>query len=281
MKLELRDVRFQYPTGVLALDGVEPEHRVRRGGGAGRRERRRQDDAGQAAQRPAATDRGHRAGGRGRHAPPDRRRSSRGTSASSSRTRMTSCSPGPSATRWPSGRATCACPSGEVRARVEPRAGGRRAAPGARPASVRPVGAGAQARGAGGGAGDAHAGADPRRADDRAGLRRRRAARRAGRPAARRGAHADRHHARPRLLPRRTSTAWWSWPAAGSWPTVRRPKCCKDVELLRQAQVEPPELVQLALGLGWETMPRTPDEFAVLLADHRKERMGRHDPDPG
>ncbi len=47
------------------------------------------------------------------------------------------------------------------------------------------------------------------------------------------------------------------------------PEVLKDVERLRQAQVEPPELVQLALGLGWETMPRTPDEFAVMLADHR------------
>ena len=48
------------------------------------------------------------------------------------------------------------------------------------------------------------------------------------------------------------------------------PEVLKDVDRLRQAQVEPPELVQLALGLGWEAMPRTPDEFAVMLADRRK-----------
>jgi energy-coupling factor transport system ATP-binding protein len=44
----------------------------------------------------------------------------------------------------------------------------------------------------------------------------------------------------------------------------------RQVDLLRQAQVEAPELVQLALGLGWDTMPRTPDEFAVLSGNHRK-----------
>jgi energy-coupling factor transport system ATP-binding protein len=48
------------------------------------------------------------------------------------------------------------------------------------------------------------------------------------------------------------------------------PEVLKDVGRLRQAQVEPPELVRLALGLGWETMPHTPDEFAVMLADHRR-----------
>lgn len=48
------------------------------------------------------------------------------------------------------------------------------------------------------------------------------------------------------------------------------PEVLKDVERLRQAQVEPPELVQLALGLGWESMPRTPDEFAVWYGEHRR-----------
>jgi len=48
------------------------------------------------------------------------------------------------------------------------------------------------------------------------------------------------------------------------------PEVLKDVERLHRAQVEPPELVQLALGLGWQAMPRTPDEFAVLWADRRR-----------
>jgi energy-coupling factor transport system ATP-binding protein len=43
----------------------------------------------------------------------------------------------------------------------------------------------------------------------------------------------------------------------------------RQVDLLRQAQVEPPELVQLALGLGWDTMVRTPEAFADVLAEQR------------
>jgi energy-coupling factor transport system ATP-binding protein len=43
----------------------------------------------------------------------------------------------------------------------------------------------------------------------------------------------------------------------------------RQVDLLRQAQVEPPQLVQLALGLGWDTMVRTPEAFADVLAEQR------------
>ncbi len=46
------------------------------------------------------------------------------------------------------------------------------------------------------------------------------------------------------------------------------------VDLLRQAQVEPPQLVQLALGLGWDTMVRTPEAFAEALADRHSEKDG-------
>jgi len=47
------------------------------------------------------------------------------------------------------------------------------------------------------------------------------------------------------------------------------PDVLRRVDLLRQAQVEPPELVQLALGLGWDTMVRTPEAFAAQLAEVR------------
>lgn len=47
------------------------------------------------------------------------------------------------------------------------------------------------------------------------------------------------------------------------------PDVLRRVDLLRQAQVEPPELVQLALGLGWDTMARTPEAFAAQLAEAR------------
>jgi energy-coupling factor transport system ATP-binding protein len=43
----------------------------------------------------------------------------------------------------------------------------------------------------------------------------------------------------------------------------------RGVDVLRQAQVEPPQLVQLALGLGWDTMVRTPEAFADALAEER------------
>ncbi|MCX6069506.1 MAG: ABC transporter ATP-binding protein [Chloroflexi bacterium] len=43
----------------------------------------------------------------------------------------------------------------------------------------------------------------------------------------------------------------------------------RRVDLLQQAQVEPPELVQLALGLGWDTMVRTPEGFADAWAEQR------------
>lgn len=43
----------------------------------------------------------------------------------------------------------------------------------------------------------------------------------------------------------------------------------RRVDLLRQAQVEPPQLVQLALGLGWDTMVRTPEAFAEVLEEKR------------
>jgi energy-coupling factor transport system ATP-binding protein len=46
------------------------------------------------------------------------------------------------------------------------------------------------------------------------------------------------------------------------------------VDLLQQAQVEPPELVQLALGMGWDTMVRTPEAFGEALADRRSEKEG-------
>jgi len=49
----------------------------------------------------------------------------------------------------------------------------------------------------------------------------------------------------------------------------------RRVDVLRQAQVEPPELVQLALGLGWDTMVRTPEAFAESLAERRKGKDGR------
>jgi energy-coupling factor transport system ATP-binding protein len=49
----------------------------------------------------------------------------------------------------------------------------------------------------------------------------------------------------------------------------------RQVDLLHQAQVEPPELVQLALGLGWDTMVRTPEGFAEALA---VERGGKDTP---
>jgi len=47
------------------------------------------------------------------------------------------------------------------------------------------------------------------------------------------------------------------------------PDVLRRVDLLRQAQVEPPELVQLAVGLGWATMVRTPEAFAAQLAEGR------------
>jgi energy-coupling factor transport system ATP-binding protein len=43
----------------------------------------------------------------------------------------------------------------------------------------------------------------------------------------------------------------------------------RRADLLRQAQVEPPQLVQLALGLGWDTMVRTPEAFAEVLEEKR------------
>jgi energy-coupling factor transport system ATP-binding protein len=43
----------------------------------------------------------------------------------------------------------------------------------------------------------------------------------------------------------------------------------RQVDLLHKAQVEPPELVRLALGLGWDTMVRTPEAFAEALAAQR------------
>jgi energy-coupling factor transport system ATP-binding protein len=43
----------------------------------------------------------------------------------------------------------------------------------------------------------------------------------------------------------------------------------RRVDLLHQAQVEPPELVQLAMGLGWDRMVRTPEAFADVLAEQR------------
>lgn len=46
----------------------------------------------------------------------------------------------------------------------------------------------------------------------------------------------------------------------------------RRADLLHQAQVEPPELVQLALGLGWDTMVRTPEAFAEALAERRGGR---------
>jgi energy-coupling factor transport system ATP-binding protein len=49
----------------------------------------------------------------------------------------------------------------------------------------------------------------------------------------------------------------------------------RRADLLRQAQVEPPELVQLALRLGWDTMVRTPEAFAEALAERRKGKDGR------
>jgi len=39
-----------------------------------------------------------------------------------------------------------------------------------------------------------------------------------------------------------------------------------DAELLARANVEPPQLVRLAAALGLSPSPRTPDEFAALLA---------------
>jgi energy-coupling factor transport system ATP-binding protein len=42
-----------------------------------------------------------------------------------------------------------------------------------------------------------------------------------------------------------------------------------QADLLAQAQVEPPQLVQFALALGWREVPRTPAEFADLYAERK------------
>jgi energy-coupling factor transport system ATP-binding protein len=48
----------------------------------------------------------------------------------------------------------------------------------------------------------------------------------------------------------------------------------RQADLLLRAQVEPPELVRLALGLGWDTMVRTPEAFAEALAEQRGGKEG-------
>ena len=48
----------------------------------------------------------------------------------------------------------------------------------------------------------------------------------------------------------------------------------QQVELLHQAQVEPPELIQLARGLGWDTMVRTPEAFAEAWKARRAGKDG-------
>jgi len=42
-----------------------------------------------------------------------------------------------------------------------------------------------------------------------------------------------------------------------------------QADLLAQAQVEPPQLVQFALALGWREVPRSPAEFADIYAERK------------
>ena len=109
-----RGPRPSLPDGVEAVRGVSLADRARRGRRHPRPERLGQDDARQAPQRPAAPGRGPDPARRRSHRRPDRRPSSRRPSGSSSRTRTTSCSSGPSSARSRSVRGTWAAAPAEI-----------------------------------------------------------------------------------------------------------------------------------------------------------------------